>query len=387
MRLLSLRNLCSLLLMTVCLCSVSQTRGVIIDKETHRPIPGVSIYVDGIEPALVSMSSDAFGRISVPAVKKVRLSHTSYDPVEIMVKDIRDTIFLTQKNVQLPEVVVVGRESEWVKRALWRFLEQRGNNYLTKELKRSYDYASLTYGENDSCGDYSYESQGNIIFYPLESRELPRISTHENVVYSRDSTSTGDFANLRRMIHEDMVNDIDKRFIKEHQYWHNEDYVVDNPSIVQIRFRSKKFNSDEGYLVMDTLKNVILEGYRATGRDYNTRRLISATARNAMSLLGLRYTDFNIRKHYHYSPVDGILYPHESSCLVKMTKTWKDKQWTTETQASVRYRDSIYNTDEDYAKLYEIYYFKIIGTQKDADRDDSVNDLPFKFVNPYVIAD
>lgn len=106
-----------------------------------------------------------------------------------------------------------------------------------------------------------------------------------------------------------------------------------------------------------------------------------------MSLLGLRYTDFNIRKHYHYSPVDGILYPHESSCLVKMTKTWKDKQWTTETQASVRYRDSIYNTDEDYAKLYEIYYFKIIGTQKDADRDDSVNDLPFKFVNPYVIAD
>ena len=380
--------LCGLILMAgSCPGVVAQKRGVVVDGETWRPVSGVSVYTDSVGKRLRGMSTDALGRFSIPAgTRRVRFSHTSYKPLEVSGDALADTVYMTPKNVQLSEIVVRDEEPRWIREALRRFLAARERNYRTVPKTMSYKYATYTYGQNDSVGDYRYTSEGNIMLQPLGSKELSKIDARENVVYSKDSTATGDFKNLRRMLQEDIVNEIDNRFIKEHRYWQNTDYADADSNVVQIKFRSKKFKLDEGYLVIDTLRNVILEGFRRSGRDYNLKRLTPASVRNTLALFGVRYPVFDIEKRHLYVGEDGVFYPKESSCVVKQTWTYKDNRSTYDTQASVSYGDSLYHTRGEWADLYGIYYLKMIGTQSDRDHDDCVNDLPFTFINPYADA-
>ncbi|MEZ3591711.1 MAG: carboxypeptidase-like regulatory domain-containing protein [Muribaculaceae bacterium] len=380
--------LCGLILVAgSCPDVVAQKRGVVVDSETWRPVSGVSVYTDSVGKRLRGMSTDALGRFSVPVgTRRVRFSHTSYKPLEVVGDALADTVYMTPKNVQLSEIVVRDEEPRWIREALRRFIAARERNYRTVPKTMSYKYATYTYGQNDSVGDYRYTSEGNIMLQPLGSKELSKIAAWENVVYSRDSAATGDFLNLRRMLQEDIVNEIDNRFIKEHRYWQNTDYTDADSNVVQIKFRSKKFKLDEGYLVIDTLRNVILEGFRRSGRDYNLKRLTSASARNSLTLFGVRYPVFDIEKRYLYVGDGGIFYPKESSCVVKRASTYKDNHWNFDTQASVSYGDTLYPERGEWADLYGIYYLKMIGTQSDRDHDDCVNDLPFTFINPYADA-
>lgn len=382
------RVLCGLVLMAgSCPGMVAQKRGVVVDSETWRPVSGVSVYTDSVGKRLRGISTDALGRFSVPVgTRRVRFSHTSYKPLEVPGDALTDTVYMTPKNVQLSEVVVRDDEPRWIREALRRFLAARERNYRTVPKTMSYKYATCTYGKNGSVGDYRYTSEGNIMLQPLGSKELPKIDARENVVYSKDSTATGDFKNLRRMLQEDIVNEIDNRFIKEHRYWQNTDYADADSNVVQIKFRSKKFKLDEGYLVIDTLRNVILEGFRRSGRDYNLKRLTPASVRNTLALFGVRYPVFDIEKRYRYVGKDDVFYPKESSCVVKQTWTYKDNRSTYDTQASVGYGDTLYPETGEWANLYGMHYLKMIGTQSDRDHDDCVNDLPFTFINPYADA-
>lgn len=377
--------LCGLILVAGCCPDVvAQKRGVVVDGETWRPVSGVSVYTDSVGKRLRGMSTDALGRFSVPVgTRRVRFSHTSYKPLEVSEDALTDTVYMTPKNVQLSEIVVRDEEPRWIREALRRFLAARERNYRTAAKTMSYKYATCTYGQNDSVGDYRYTSEGNIMLQPLGSKALSKIDTWENVVYSRDSAAMGDFLNLRRMLQEDIVNEIDNRFIKEHRYWQNTDYADADSNVVQIKFRSKKFKLDEGYLVIDTLRNVILEGFRRSGRDYNLKRLTPASVRNTLALFGVRYPVFDIEKRYLYVGKDDVFYPKESSCVVKQTWTYKDNRSTYDTQASVSYCDTLHPTTDEWVNLYGIYYLKMIGTQSDQDHDDCVNDLPFTFINPY----
>lgn len=380
--------LCGLILVAGCCPDVvAQKRGVVVDGDTWRPVSGVSVYTDSVGKRLRGMSTDALGRFSVPlGTRRVRFSHTSYKPLEVVGDALADTVYMTPKNVQLSEIVVRDEEPRWIREALRRFIATRERNYRTVPKTMSYKYATCTYGKNDSVGDYRYTSEGNIMLQPLGSKELSKIDARENVVYSKDSTATGDFLNLRRMLQEDIVNEIDNRFIKEHRYWQNTDYADADSNVVLIKFRSKKFKIDEGYLVIDTLRNVILEGFRRSGRDYKLKRLTPASARNTLALFGVRYPVFDIEKRYLYVGKDDVFYPKESSCVVKRASTYKGNHWNFDTQASVSYGDTPYPTTGEWADLYGIYYLKMIGTQSDQDHDDCVNDLPFTFINPYADA-
>lgn len=380
--------LCGLILVAGnCPDVVAQKRGVVVDGETWRPVSGVSVYTDSVGKRLRGMSTDALGRFSIPVgTRRVRFSHTSYKPLEVVGDALADTVYMTPKNVQLSEIVVRDEEPRWIREALRRFIAARERNYRTVPKTMSYKYATCTYGQNDSVGDYRYTSEGNIMLQPLGTKELSKIDARDNVVYSRDSTATGDFLNLRRMLQEDIVNDIDNRFIKEHRYWQNTDYADTDSNVVQIKFRSKKFKLDEGYLVIDTLRNVILEGFRRSGRDYNLKRLTSASARNAFAILGMGFPVFDIEKRYLYSYSDSVLYPKESSSIFRQHVTYKGKSGFLDTQASVGYGDTLYPETGEWADLYSMHYLKMIGTQADRDHDDCVNDLPFTFINPYADA-
>ena len=66
-------------------------------------------------------------------------------------------------------------------------------------------------------------------------------------IIAPDSTRLTDTANLRRMLYEDFVAELDNGFIRNHRFRDNPDYKGHNDNEVQLRFRSKSHTDDHGW--------------------------------------------------------------------------------------------------------------------------------------------
>lgn len=122
---------------------VSQTKGIIVDKETLQPIPYVCVYAKNGEAVLGAMS-DENGQFSFDfSFRNLFFSHINYERTEIKKENLRDTIFMTPSSVLLSEVVVSNKQPQWIQRIVKEVVKQKNKNYQNTEKQFSYNYESM----------------------------------------------------------------------------------------------------------------------------------------------------------------------------------------------------------------------------------------------------
>lgn len=96
------------LLWAVLLCSLSvsaQRRLVVVDVETLVPVGGANVMGNGL-----AVQTDTLGYVTVAdSCRSLLFSHVNYESRLINLKEVRDTVFLISKLLNVKEVVVFGK--------------------------------------------------------------------------------------------------------------------------------------------------------------------------------------------------------------------------------------------------------------------------------------
>ena len=96
------------LLLAVFLCSVAasaQRRLVVVDVETLVHVDGANVVGDNF-----SAQTDTLGCVVVPdSCRSLLFSHINYESRVVKLEEVRDTVFLISKLLNLKEVVVFGK--------------------------------------------------------------------------------------------------------------------------------------------------------------------------------------------------------------------------------------------------------------------------------------
>jgi hypothetical protein len=94
-----------LLLLAGALQAVAQRRFVVVDIETLLPIAGANVVSKEI-----TQTTDSTGYVSIPEdSKSLSFSHVNYESRLININEVRDTVFLISKLLNLKEVIVFGK--------------------------------------------------------------------------------------------------------------------------------------------------------------------------------------------------------------------------------------------------------------------------------------
>ena len=102
----TLRPYLLLMVFLCCLPVSAQRRLVIIDVETLIPVDGANVVCKDL-----TTQSDTLGYVTVPdSCRSILFSHVNYESRLINVDEIRDTVFLISKLLNLKEVVVFGKK-------------------------------------------------------------------------------------------------------------------------------------------------------------------------------------------------------------------------------------------------------------------------------------
>lgn len=101
----TLRPYLLLMVLLCCLLASAQRRLVIIDVETLIPVDGANVICKDL-----TTQSDTLGYVTVPdSCRSILFSHVNYESRLINMDEIRDTVFLISKLLNLKEVVVFGK--------------------------------------------------------------------------------------------------------------------------------------------------------------------------------------------------------------------------------------------------------------------------------------
>ena len=94
-----------LLLIAGALQSVAQRRLVVVDIETLLPVAGANVVSKEM-----TQTTDSAGYVNIPdKCKSLSFSHVNYESRLINVNEVRDTVFLISKLLNLKEVIVFGK--------------------------------------------------------------------------------------------------------------------------------------------------------------------------------------------------------------------------------------------------------------------------------------
>ena len=98
----------TLLLTTTLLCCMlaqAQRRLTVVDVETLFPIGGANVVANGL-----TAQTDSLGHVvMMDSCRSVAFSHVNYESRIINLEEVRDTVFLISKLLNLKEVVVFGK--------------------------------------------------------------------------------------------------------------------------------------------------------------------------------------------------------------------------------------------------------------------------------------
>lgn len=101
----------TLLLTTTLLCCMlaqAQRRLTVVDVETLFPIGGANVVANGL-----TAQTDSLGHVVVmDSCRSVAFSHVNYESRIISLEEVRDTVFLISKLLNLKEVVVFGKAKD-----------------------------------------------------------------------------------------------------------------------------------------------------------------------------------------------------------------------------------------------------------------------------------
>lgn len=93
------------LLTMCCQLAVAQRRLTVVDVETLIPVDGVNVMAKGM-----TAQTDSMGIITLPdSCRTLSFTHVNYESRLINVEEVRDTVFLISKLLNVKEVVVFGK--------------------------------------------------------------------------------------------------------------------------------------------------------------------------------------------------------------------------------------------------------------------------------------
>jgi len=283
----------------------AQVRGLILDKETKRPIERVNVYTK-CNNKIQATTSDTNGKFVLESLcDSLTFTHIDYIKKVISKSDMIDTVFLTPNYQTVGEVVVSGKQPEWIQIKLNKFISQCKRKYMSANKTFKYRYNTSTL--QDSIG-YAFKSAGLLNFSTKSGRRY-NLHAEDNTVYYNGKSDSVDFAGLKRLLYENFIIRFNKTFVKEHHFYKNVAYHSDSPNILQLTFSSRKNNKDYGYLVIDTAKCEVLEGERHADTETNNKELTSAFLRIMASSFGAGYKEWTTDYHIKFKQVDGVYYP------------------------------------------------------------------------------
>lgn len=287
----------------------AQQRVVVADNVTHEPIAQASIYTKENGKFNSTISNDHGVAVVNFSFKRLTFSHLNYE--RRVVTRLSDTIFLTPRYRETVEVVVRNIEPKWIREKLRQVVKTKKKMYFSQPYVLSYDYQTQSI---DRHSFYSFQSKGLMQMKDTD-HDYYSLSQTEGHIVSVDSTQLTDVTNLRRMLYEDFVDELDGGFIHSHKFNENGEFKSDNKNEVELMFRSKNHYDDRGRIVIDTARCIIRSAYRFTGTDTNKReRMSSVLLLFAKAISGYRVDRWN--RTYHVSYIerpDGTLYPSDVS--------------------------------------------------------------------------
>ncbi len=359
----------------------AQTKGVVVDKVSRQPISYVSIYAKTGDKVLGTVTNDK-GEFSIDfSFQTLFFSHISYEKTEITKSDLRDSIYLIPTTTLLTEVVVSSRQPKWIKSVLTKIVEQKNKNYQATEKVFSYKYE--TYTLNDSNG-YAFRSNGNLLIPQLKKNAQFKIDAQKNIIKYKDNTAGTDFSNLRRMLYDDFLSNLDNNFIKDNNFYLNSSFSDKNKNIIQLNFSSKKYTDYDGYLVVDTLNKVILEVERNCGTVFNIKTQTSGVLRNLFSSkVGFNYNTWITKTIIKYSKVGQAYYMSDCKYKFYMKTSTHNKKVDLKYFTSMESHLSIENKTEKSLNEFKVipkpYYLVVFYTKQMRKEEESLNKVPVTF--------
>lgn len=307
------KRVLSLLIIVNCyIIGLAQTKGVIVDSETLSPIPFVSIYTNGYNVKGTMGDKDGVYNISFK-YDTIYFSHINYELKMLTKHSMNDTTFMNPTVHMMSDIIVTAQDNKWIEKLLKQFVKNKSKNYHTKDSKLSYTYNSKSL--NDSSG-YAFSSSGYMISPNYSEKEGYQICPIYNSIKYKDKTAGNDFMQLRRSVYNNFIKNFDNNFIKEYIFSLTSYKNDDNKNLLQFSFTSKEGKMNEGYIIMDTLKNVITEFEQVSGTNYNIRSNISSFVRFAASKRGFKYTVWSTTIRGRYSLIDGSY--HLTNCWYQL---------------------------------------------------------------------
>lgn len=287
----------------------AQQRLVVADKLTHEPIAQASIYTKENGRFHSTITSDQGEAAVAFPFKRLTISHLNYE--RRMVTSLPDTVFLTPRYRETSEVIVLNVEPKWIREKLRQVVRNKLKVYFSTPRILAYDYHTQSI---DRHSFYSYQSKGHVRTKD-KGHDHYSICQAEGRIVGVDSTQLTDVTNLRRMLYEDFVDELDGGFIRSHRFSENPEFKSDNPNELELVFRSKSHKDDRGRIVIDTARCVIRSAYRVTGTDTNKRERMSPLLLSlARVISGYRIDKWNRTYQVSYAELpDGTMHPSRVS--------------------------------------------------------------------------
>ena len=297
---------------------------VVADADTHQPIAHASLYTKEDGRFHSCMSNEQGVAHITFQWQRLTVSHLNYEQRTLHTSHLspshtshlspltssNDTIFLQPRYRDVGQVVVTNREPEWIRRCLKRVVKQKEALYYGHEGYERFEYHTQSLGTNSI---YRMTLTG-LLRHKSPTCKHYAMQPDTARIVAADSTRLTDTSNLRRMLYEDFIADLDNGFIRHHRFYANYEYRGQSPDEIELRFRSPKNADDHGTLVIDTLRCTIVKAYRHTGTKTNRQERIDALMYRMAQVFGYRIDTFirDYRVSYAYR-ADGTLYPAEVS--------------------------------------------------------------------------
>lgn len=284
-------------------CCDAQTV-VVADAATHLPVTHVSLY-SRMDGKFHSTVTDNKGRANVDfPFKRLTVSHLNYKTKQV--RHLGDTILLEPKEYITAEVTITNREPEWIRKKLRAFVKTKDGKYLTKPQVRKYSYSSRSIGKRSF---YQYDASG-LLSMRNPNQKLYCIRPLSGTIFHDDTTRLTDTQNMRRILYEDFVDNMDKGFIRDHHFAVDTEYNGKPEEVKLLFWTDDKTGKDKGYFVIDTLHLIIPTVTRHEGLDYNKRTKVSGAMLKLNWLLsGYKILVWDVDYHCNYAPVEDSWQP------------------------------------------------------------------------------
>lgn len=357
----------------------AQTRTVIWDNVNQIPVSYANVYK--IENGAVKGTiSDNNGICNVDfPFKELTISHINYETSTT--SKIGDTLFLTPKSYILQEIKISSKEPEWIRPFLKKLVQK--NSDVNKVISTTFDYDYMTRCINSESG-YWFESQGLLLDAPKKNYS---VSPSTAKIHFKDNTAGCDFTCMRRILYEDFMRTLTKKFIKSHTFSEIDIPDNDNPNIVQIGFESLKYgDGDCGYMRVDTAHYTIHLVHRETKLDYNIHNYVDGFARSTIhSIMGYDFKTWTIATDITYNNTNGLCYATNAKYkifyVIESSKgNFSGKKFESkEAELNLKPAISEKHTSE-FIELPPFQLMQIIQTKSEREKEESLQNIDKEYI-------